>query len=367
MKHKKIIITGGTGYLGQALARYFGKENHVVLLSRQSANGHNNNFSKKLVKATDGYNITYWRWDAKHVEKHWAVELEGADIVINLAGATVNCRYSAKAMQEIIQSRTNATQTIGNAIRQATVPPKLWINAASATIYRHATDGPQDEFTGKISERKSDNMPYSALDRLRRSMKRQWAAWRYGKQSPQFESLEKDFSVQVCRAWEKVFEEERTPFTRKVALRMAIVFGKGGVIVPFFRLLKFGLGGRQGSGKQMVSWVHIDDVARSIEWCYEHNNIEGTFNCAAPDPVTNDVLMSKLRHITGHKIGLPASTWMLEMGAAMIGTETELILKSRWVVPTKFLKTGFQFKYASIEEALREIVNSSPRKAYHLF
>jgi uncharacterized protein len=367
MKHKKIVVTGGTGYIGQSLARYFGKDNHVVLLSRQSANDHNNNYDKKLVKAKDGYNVTYWRWDGRHVEKHWAQEIDGADIVINLAGKSVNCRYNRKRMEEIIKSRTDATETIGNAIRQAVVPPKLWINASSATIYHNATDGPQDEFTGYISERKEHNMPYSAIDRLRRWVKKQLVAWRYGKQSKQYALLDKDFSVQVCRAWEKALEDERTPFTRKIALRMAVVLGSGGLIVPFFNLLKFGLGGRQGSGKQMFSWVHIEDVCRAVEWCYEHTDLEGVYNCAAPTPVSNDTLMSTMRKITGHKIGLPACKWMLEFGAALIGTETELILKSRWVLPAKFLQAGFRFKYEKVDDAIKEIVAQTPRKAYHLF
>jgi uncharacterized protein len=367
MKQKKIIITGGTGYLAQALARYFGKDNHVVLLSRNTSNERNNNFGKKLVKSANGYNITYWRWDAKHVEKHWANEIEGADIVINLAGKSVNCRYNQERMDEIIQSRTDATRAIGEAIRQAVVPPKLWINAASATIYHNATEGPQDEFTGLISERKDDNMPYSALDRLRRSVKKRLTAWRYGKGSEQFAALEKDFSIQVCRAWEHSFEEQRTPFTRKIALRMAIVLGAGGLIVPFFNLLKFGLGGKQGSGKQMFSWVYIDDVCRSVEWCYEHKEIEGTYNCASPEPISNDTLMRTLRKKTGNRIGLPACNWMLELGAALIGTETELILKSRWVVPTKFLRAGFRFRYEKLDDAINEILSNTPRKAYHLF
>jgi uncharacterized protein len=367
MKHKKIIITGGTGYIGQALARYFGKDNHVVILSRQSVNGHNNNYNKNLVKASDGYNITYWRWDGKTVEKHWANDIEGADIVINLAGKSVNCRYNQQRMQEIIDSRTDATNSIGEAIRQATVPPKLWINAASATIYRHTTDKPNDDISGQISERKDDNMPYSLLDRVRRKVKKRYAALRYGKTSTQYQSLEKDFSVQVCRAWEKSFSEQRTPFTRKVALRMAIVLGEGGVIVPFFNLLKFGLGGKQGNGRQMFSWVHVDDVCRSIEWCYENTEAEGVYNCVSPNAVSNDTLMRTMRKITGHKVGLPAYDWMLEMGAAMIGTETELILKSRWVLPAKLLQGGFRFRYEKIEDAVGEIVKNTPRKAYHLF
>ena len=178
MKHKKIIITGGSGYIGQALARYFGKENHVVILSRQSVNGHNNNYNKQLVTAKDGYNITYWRWDGKHVEKHWANEIEGADIVINLAGKSVNCRYNHKRMQEIIDSRTDATAAIGDAIRNAVVPPKLWINAASATIYRNALDRPQDDIDGQISERKDDNMPCSTLDRFGGAVQKRYYAFR---------------------------------------------------------------------------------------------------------------------------------------------------------------------------------------------
>jgi uncharacterized protein len=319
------------------------------------------------VKSTDGYNVTYWRWDGRHVEKHWAQDIEGADIVINLAGKSVNCRYNQKRMKEIIESRTDATRTIGEAIRQAVVPPKLWINAASATIYHNALEGPQDEFSGLISERKDDNMPYSTIDRMRRSIKKRVAAMRYGKQSEQYASLEKDFSIQVCRAWENAFNEQRTPFTRKIALRMAIVLGEGGLLVPFFNMLKFGLGGRQGHGKQMFSWVHVDDLCRNIEWCYENTEVEGTYNCASPGPVSNDTFMRILRHKTGKKMGLPAYNWMLELGAMVIGTETELILKSRWVVPSKLLKAGFRFKYEKIEDAIGEIIKNTPKKDYQLF
>ena len=139
MKHKKIVITGGTGFIAQAMARYFGKDNHVILLSRQAVSHQNNNYDHQLVKAADGYNITYWCWDAMHVEKHWLQDIDGADIVINLAGRSVNCRYNEKNKQQIINSRTQSTKTIGDAIRQTIVPPKLWINASSATIYRYTT------------------------------------------------------------------------------------------------------------------------------------------------------------------------------------------------------------------------------------
>jgi uncharacterized protein len=367
MKNKKIFITGGTGFLGQAVARYFGKDNHIVILSRQSVNGHNNNYNKQLVKSSDGYNITYWRWDGKHVEKHWAQDIEAADIVLNLAGKSVNCRYTEKNKQEIIDSRTGATKTIGDAIHQAIVPPKLWINASSATFYRHALDRPQDEYTGEISELKNDNMPYSLLDRMRRRWKKFVAAVRFGKNSDRYMNLEKDFSVEVCKQWEETFFDQRTPFTRKIALRTAVTLGAGGLIVPYFNLLKAALGGYQGNGSQMYSWVHVEDFCRVIEWCYDHPEMEGVYNCAAPNPVTNKTFMATLRRVTGHKVGLPAFTWMLELGAALIGTETELILKSRWVVPAKLNAEGFRFKYEQVEDAFSEIVANYNRRQYHLF
>lgn len=334
MNNRKIIIAGGTGFIGQALAARWGKDNQVIILSRQSArstNGAasgvthspNNSYSNRLLSAKDGYNITYWHWDGRFAEKHWIKELEGADLVLNLAGRSVNCRYTAANKREIFDSRTNATQAIGQAIRDCVVPPKLWINAASATIYRHAQDRPQDEYTGE---------------------------------------MEDDFSVQVCKKWEKTFLEQRTPFTRKVAMRMAITLGEGGVIVPYLRLLKLGLGGQQGNGQQMYSWVHIDDVARACEWFLDHPEIEGVYNVAAPGPVNNASFMRTLRRLTGHHFGLPAPAWLLKIGAALIGTETELVLKSRWVVPTKLLETGFSFKYPQLDAALRSSIRKLARE-----
>lgn len=367
MRNKKILIAGGTGFIGQALARYFGKDNHVIILGRQSANGNNNNYGNQLVKSSDGYNVTYWRWDGKRVEKHWMNDIEGCDMVINLAGKSVNCRYNEKNKKEVLTSRLDATRVIGEAIRKVTVPPKLWINASSATIYRHATDRPQDEETGEISEWKNDNMPYSLLDRLRYRCKKAKARLRYGKDSAQYELPDKDFSVSICRQWEQAFFEERTPFTRKVALRAAITLGKGGVMIPYFNLLKAALGGHQGDGQQMYSWIHEEDLCRIVEWCYEQKEAEGVYNCAAPNALTNDAFMRTLRAVTGHKWGLPAFSWMLELGACLLGTETELILKSRWVVPGRLLRAGFRFKYAHAEDALKAIIKQTPRSAYHLF
>lgn len=336
MKNKTIVIAGGTGFIGQALAEFFGRDNDIVILGRHvpaeglssSSRPTNNAYSTRLLMASDGYRIRYVQWDGLRVEKHWASVIDGADMVINLAGKSVNCRYNRKNKQEIFDSRVDSTNAIGLAIRDAVVPPKVWINAASATIYRHAADRPQDEYTGEM-----DN----------------------------------DFSVQVCKKWEKTFEAQRTPFTRKVALRTAVTLGSGGLIVPYLHLLKFGLGGHQGNGRQMYSWIHVEDLCRIVKWIFERNKLEGIYNASAPGTVTNRQFMRTLRKATGHRIGIPAFTWMLKIGALLIGTETELILKSRWVIPTKLLETGFIFRHPDLPDALNDIVGKIPRRRYHLF
>lgn len=326
MKNKKIILAGGSGFIGQEMCNYFGKDNSIVVLTRQLNHHKTNAFGENNINEDAAKNIRYVKWDGISTGE-WAKEIDGADIVINLAGKSVNCRYNEKNKQEIFDSRTNSTKAIGLAIYKAVKPPGVWINAASATIYPYATTEPRDE---------------------------------------SFTNFANDFSVQVCKLWEKTFYEQRTPFTRKIALRMAITLGAGGVMVPYFNLLKFGLGGRQGSGKQMYSWVHVEDTCRMIEWLYEHKELEGTFNCSSPNPVTNKEFMELLRKATGHKFGLPAYEWMLAIGAPLIGTETELVLKSRWVLPTKILQSGFQFKYALLEDAFKGIISKTPRKNYHL-
>jgi NAD dependent epimerase/dehydratase family enzyme len=361
MKNKKILIAGGSGFIGQGVAKYFGMENEIIILTRNNMRHHSNLYQTTQLQASEGYKIKYCKWDGKSIGD-WMKELAAADIVINLTGKSVNCRYHQKQKREIIKSRIDATNIIGDAIRTCVHPPKLWINAASATIYRNTFDRPNDEFNGIISELKSQNMPWTFLDQVRYYKNRLIASVIHGKQSKQYRELKLDFSVQVCKEWEKAFFDQRMPFTRKVALRTAITLGKGGVITPYLNLCKYGLGGKQGDGAQMYSWVHIEDVCRLIEWLYENNEVEGIYNCAAPNAVTNKIFMKKLRETTQHPFGLPAPAWLLELGAWLIGTETELMLKSRWVFPTRSLNEGFVYKYETLDNALEEIVSTLRQK-----
>lgn len=327
MKNKKIIIAGGSGFIGEEMIRYFGKTNQLVILTRNLKAGNNNRNHFSGLTEADLTNTRFVEWNGKTVGD-WKEEINNSDIVINLAGKSVNCRYTEQNKREILNSRTDSTKVIGEAILQITHPPELWINASSATIYRHATDKPQDEYTGEIKN---------------------------------------DFSVQVCKQWEEVFYEQKTPNTRKIALRMAITIGADGVMLPYFNLLKFGLGGKQGNGKQMYSWIHIEDSCRIIDWLFDHKELEGTFNCSSPNPVTNEAFMKNLRQVTNTTVGLPAYTWMLKLGAWVIGTETELVLKSRWVVPKKLLESGYTFKYPFITEALQNVIDQTPKKQFKLW
>ena len=327
MENKKIVIAGGSGFIGEEMTKYFSNTNQIIILTREINNAQNNRNYYNTSPKENLTHVKFVRWDGK-TSGEWVKELEGADLLINLSGKTVNCRYNEKNKKEILNSRIYSTKVLGEAIQQCAKPPILWINSSSATIYRHAEDRPQDENTGEFHD---------------------------------------GFSVQVCKLWEKAFYEQFTPHTRKVALRMAITLGSGGVLIPYFNLLKLRLGGKQGSGKQMYSWIHIEDTCRMIEWIFKHTNMEGTYNCCSPNPVMNKEFMQTLRQATGYKIGLPAAKWMLKIGAAIIGTETELILKSRWVLPTKIVESGFEFKYSLLKDAFKEIISKVPRKHFRLF
>lgn len=292
---KKIVLAGGTGFIGKFLEERFIREGYeVLIISRNKA---------------------HIQWDD---ENGLIAALNGADILINLAGKSVNCRYNKKNKEAILVSRTGTTNKLGNAVLKCSTPPLLWINSATATIYRHAEDRPMTEDGGEIG---------------------------------------KGFSVEVAKAWEKSFFDFVLPKTRQVAVRMAIVLGKaGGVIIPMVRLTKFGLGGRQGKGTQMFSWIHIEDVFRIIQFIAEKKETTGIYNCSAPNPVTNKELMKELRKTLNIPIGLPAPVWLLKKGAVIIKTETELILKSRWVIPQRLKEDGYTFKFPFLEQALNDIL-----------
>jgi uncharacterized protein (TIGR01777 family) len=311
MQNKTIVIAGGSGFVGHGLCKFFGKENRVIVLTRNNhlyINNADNSLSSQYA--------TLLEWDGKHIG-NWATVLDGSDLLINLAGKSVNCRYTDQNKKEIFDSRVNATSVLGKAIQKCEQPPTLWINASSATIYRYAMDKPQDEFTGEYHN---------------------------------------DFSVQVCKLWEKTFFEQIAPETRKIALRMAITLGDGGVMSRYVNLCRIGLGGKQGSGKQIFSWIHIEDICNIISFLYEQKNAEGIFNASSPNPVSNSVFMQSLRKINHTSFGLPAHKWMLKFGAWLIGTETELLLKSRWVLPTKLLQQGYVFKHPQLEEAFTSLI-----------
>jgi len=305
MKYKKIILAGGNGYLGTVFAAYYSSiADEVIILSRKP-------------KIQEG-NIKTVLWDGVN-EGEWTQAMESADLLINLCGKNVNCRYTQKNREEIIRSRVVPTLLLNKVMGKLNNPPALWINITSATVYRHAEDFPQDEETGQIG---------------------------YG------------FSIDVCRQWEKAFFSMVVPNVRKVALRMGIVLGRNDSVFPrLLNLVKFGLGGKQGNGQQYVSWVHEQDAAKCTEWLLEHHEITGIVNCTAPEAIKNTDLMHALRKSYGMPFGLPAPAWLLEIGARFIGTETELILKSRWVAPKRLLDSGYQFLFSKAEYAIDDLLS----------
>ncbi len=304
MEVNKLILAGGTGFLGQAIINRFSKQGaNIVVFTRGS------NRSEK--------NVRYVQWDGK-TEGGWTKELEGADVLINLTGKSVDCRYNAKNKAEIISSRVNATKVLGSAINKTSNPPKVWLNSASATIYRHAEDRPMDEFTGGVGE---------------------------------------GFSVEVCKIWEKTFNEIHTLKTRKIIMRISMVMGKGGGVLPVMtKLVKARLGGKMGNGKQFVSWIHEEDFLNAMDFLIQNEQASGAYNFASPEPLPNSAFMALMRKQLNVKVGLPAAKWMLEIGAFFIRTETELILKSRRVVPTKLLNEGFVFKFQTVEQTLKNLL-----------
>ncbi|MET4780244.1 DUF1731 domain-containing protein [Glaciihabitans sp. UYNi722] len=318
-----IVIAGASGFIGRYLARAFRAEGSTVsLIGRRGADA----------AWGDTAAIT--------------ALLDGADLLINMAGKSVNCRYTPANRAEILRSRVETTRELSAAIQACAAPPPLWINSSTATIYRHAEDRTMTESTGELGQ---------------------------------------GFSVEIARAWEKELFDGDLPGTRRVALRMAIVLGDGSALLPLIRLAQFGLGGpqldgrwfstaarraagtfhvfRARNGSQKFSWIHIADVLGIIRFLRTRDDLDGTINASSPHPSDNRTVMSTLRRVLRVPIGIPAPRWMLEVGSAVIHTETELVLKSRWVVPERLEVAGYAFEHPELEETLRDIVDGRRQHA----
>jgi hypothetical protein len=303
----KIVIAGGSGYLGKLLARFYQSTATITILSRNNAKSIGN--------------IRFVSWDTVTLGD-WVKELEDSDMLVNLAGKSVNCRYNEKNKPEILSSRLDPTKILGEAIQLLKLPPRLWIQSSSATIYRHSEDVLMTEEGGEIGE---------------------------------------GFSVDVCRKWEATFNRIVLPATRKVILRTGIVLGKEDGAMPRFVKLA-GTGVTQlGNGRQFVSWLHERDFANAVEWIRTRPDVDGIFNCTSPAPVANATFMKALRSQLQIPLGFAIPRWMLAAGALIIGTETELILKSRKVYPQRLLDNGFVFEFPDLKSALVDLCQREKR------
>jgi uncharacterized protein (TIGR01777 family) len=307
----KIVMPGGSGQVGTLLARAFQQDGHEVVV-----------LSRKRYQAP-------WRvtlWDAGTVGE-WAHEIEGADAVINLAGRSVNCRYTPENRRLIKESRVLSTRAVGAAIASAKQPPKVWLQASTATIYAHRYDAPNDEITGILGGAEPD-VPDT---------------WR--------------FSIDVAQAWEQAADDANTPQTRKINMRSAMIMSAdpGGVFDVLLRLVRHGLGGTEGDGRQYLSWIHGTDFIGAVYWLIEREYLAGAINLSSPEPLPNADFMRVLREAWGTPLGLPATEWMLEVGTFLMQSESELVLKSRRVIPARLLQDGFVFQFPGWPEAAQEL------------
>jgi uncharacterized protein (TIGR01777 family) len=307
----KIVIPGGSGKVGTVLARAFHRFGHdVVVLSRNPR-------------------PAPWRvvlWDGR-TRTDWFKEVEAATVVINLAGRSVDCRYTPANRESIRTSRLESTRVVGEAIARAMNPPRVWLQASTATIYAHRYDVANDEKTGLLGGNEPDSPD----------------TWR--------------FSIDVAMEWERALNGADTPRTRKVLMRSAMTMSPdhGGIFDVLLRLVRFGLGGNVGDGRQFVSWIHEHDFVSAVQWLIDHEDISGPVNLASPNPVPYSQFMAALRSARGVSVGLPATKWMLEIGTFLMRTESELVLKSRRVIPTRLLQSGFRFQYPTWPEAAKDL------------
>ncbi len=307
----KIVIAGGTGHVGTLLCQALAaRGDEVVVLSRGG-----------------GRDVRTVAWDGRTLGP-WASEIDGADVVINLAGRSVDCRYTRAHLDEMMSSRVDSTRAVGLAIEQAARPPRVWLQMSTATIYAHRLDAPNDEKNGLLGGGEPDVPSY----------------WKY--------------STDIAHAWEGAQQEARAPRTRRVALRSAMVMSpaRGGIFDVLLGLTRAGLGGPIAGGRQFVSWIHERDFTRAIELLIARDDLDGPVNLASPSPLPQRDFMAALRAARGVRLGLPATRWMVEIGAFFLRTDTELILKSRRVVPGRLLDAGFHFDFPAWAPAARDLV-----------
>jgi len=289
------------------IRHFAGPECDVVVLSRRAAE-------------IPGARVV--QWDGATLGD-WAREFDGVDAVLNLAGRSVNCRYNRANLDEMMRSRVDSTRLVGQAIQGARRPPKVWLQSATATIYAHRFDAPNDELTGALGGGEPGSSP----------------TW--------------DASIEIAKAWERTLDEAETPNTRKVALRSAMTMSNdpGSVFDVFCRLARRGLFGTLGDGRQFVSWIHEDDYCGAMRFLIEHEELSGPVNLCSPNPLPQAEFAVELRAALGVRFGLPAAKWMIELGCWAMRTESELVLKSRRVVPTRLLDAGYEFRFATWREA----------------
>lgn len=310
----KLVLPGGSGQVGAVLARAaLERGDEVVVLARGAA------------KVPAGARVV--KWDGR-TEGDWCAELDGADVVVNLAGRSVNCRYTPENLAEMTSSRVDSTRAVGLAIARAEQPARVWLQMSTATIYAHRFDAANDEATGKIGGGEPDAPAY-------------WAT-----------------SVEIAKAWERAQDEAKTPRTRKVALRSAMVMSpdRGGIFDVLLELVRYGLGGTVAGGRQYVSWIHDRDFVRAVDHLVAREDLAGAVNLASPGPLPQAEFMRDLRKAWGRSIGLPATKWMAELGAWALQTDTELLLKSRRVVPGRLLESGFTFDFPAWLPAAKDLV-----------
>lgn len=307
----KIVLPGGSGQVGTILARAFHREGHAVLV---------------LSRNPKPAPWTMLHWDGRTIGP-WAAAVDGSDVVVNLAGRNVNCRYTPANQRLIMQSRLDSTLAVGQAIQQAASPPSVWLQSSTATIYAHRFDAYNDEDSGVIGGDEPDAP----------------ASW--------------GFSIAVARAWEAAAGAFDLPNTRLALLRSAIVLSpdRGGIFDVLLGLVRRGLGGRSGNGRQYVSWIQDRDFERAVQWIIQQDSLEGPINLCSPNPLPNAEFMAAIRSAWGVRVGLPATAWMLELGALFMRTETELILKSRRVYPKRMLNSGFAFDFPDWRTAAEDL------------